>query len=33
MILKHNHDDLYYLMDVLKIFDVINTTKPLYKKG
>jgi len=32
MILKHNHDDLYYLMDVLKIFDVINTTKTIYIK-
>jgi hypothetical protein len=30
MILKHNHDDLYYLLDILKIFDVINKAKTIY---
>jgi len=30
MILKHNHDDLYYLIDILKIFHVIDKAKTFY---
>ncbi|NLW23374.1 MAG: ribonuclease H-like domain-containing protein [Tissierellia bacterium] len=29
-ILKHNYDDLFYLWDILKIFDIIEDSKTLY---
>jgi len=29
-ILKHNHDDLYYLIDILKIFNIIHDSKTFY---
>ncbi|HSH36204.1 ribonuclease H-like domain-containing protein [Schnuerera sp.] len=29
-ILKHNYDDLYYLVDILKIFDVIKNIKTIF---
>lgn len=31
-ILKHNYDDLYYLMDILRIFDTIKDIKTTYVK-